>query len=134
MLYAAILLAALYSNRGDLRTSLFALVIAFTYYFPTELITNLGVWYAICFGFDTSVLIACLFLNNRVCYPLGTITSLLILSHIVDAVTPYSLAYNITASYLEYMQIICFILVSPTIINYLKRKLKSCLQKYGCGY
>lgn len=132
-MFAAILLAALYLNRKDLKTFLFALLVAFTYYFPTELITDKMTWYLVCIGFELFVIATCITVENKVSLPLGLVTFLMTLLHIISYAYPREIAYSFTAKYLEYMQILSFILVSPTVIDYLKRKLKLCLQKCGCG-
>ena len=133
MLYAAILLAALYLNKENDLLILFALLTALTRYLPMEMITNHDLWYFICFMSELLIISLCLFRTTVVTYPLVFITGLLELSHVLNYLFPILNAYYVVANYLEYMQIICFILVSPPIINYLKRKLKLCLQKCGCG-
>jgi len=134
MIYAAILLAALYLNRADSVTIMLALLIALTRYLPTDYITNYYLWNFVCISSELTMVIICAYQTSIVSIPLLCITSMLGISHIINIIHPRFDSYYIVAQYLEYMQIICFVLVSPIIINYLKRKVKLCLQKFGCGY
>lgn len=134
MIYAAMLLAALFLNRLDKNVILLALLTALTRYLPMNLITDYYLWYSICLLAELFIMVLCIFSSSVVSSPLLLITSLLASSHILNFLYAVPDAYYVTAKYLEYMQMTCFVLVSPPIINYLKRKVKLCLQKYGCGY
>ena len=109
MLYAAILLAALYLNKENALLILFALLTALTRYLPMEMITNHDLWYFICFMSELFIISLCLFRTTIVTYPLVFITGLLELSHVLNYLFPILNAYYVVANYLEYMQMICFI-------------------------
>lgn len=133
MLYAATLIAACILNKEDSKVVLFSLLIALTNFLPLEYVTNYYLWYSICILTECSVIAYCLCSKFIQSYVLIPITILLLLAHIMCIFTGNVYSYGLIVPFLEYLQILCFVITSPTIITKIKGRIK-CLQKYGCGY
>ena len=133
MIYAATFLAACILNRKDAKTILFCLLIALTQYLPIDYITDYYIWYMTCIMIDVAVVIFCFTSGLAASLPVQVVTTMLVASHFISVFYVRLPSYEIVAQSLEYMQMLCFVVTSPKIINTIKERMR-CLLKFGCGY
>lgn len=107
------------------------LVVASTYYLPVQLITDKYVWYAVCITVDLTVSGLAMYSKCLASKPLFSISVSLCISHFTSLLSKNPDTYFYVANYLEYLQIICFLIFSKGVLGFIKEKVKECLKNYG---
>ena len=129
MLYTALFVIALLLNSGCKRNLLLTLLVGFSFYFPTELITNYYAWYAACISIEVIKIIACYVLFSRISPPLLAMNFFMLVCHLMSFVfeinVPY---YKQVMPYLEVFEILVCILFANKTLYYIKGKIR-CLLK-----
>jgi len=110
-------------NLGFKKNLLIVLLVGFSFYFPTELITNYYWWYATCISIEFLKIVACYLLLTRLSVPILAMNMFLLSCHglslIFDVNIPY---YKQVVPYLEHFEILACILFANTTLHYIKGK------------
>ena len=122
---------ALLLNKGDIRMLILALVVGINVLTPLDSITDCNVWYATCIFMELITLMAAARLNTAVSMYVVCLSGLLVWCHIVawkfTGQAPESV-YRTVAPMLEYLNVLSLSLFSQPILNFLKERIKQCLQ------
>lgn len=123
IVYPCLMIAALVLNRENKETLLLLLLVALTYYLPMKLVTDYYMWYSICIGAEIAIIVASLLLISAASILNAVITFLLLSAHLASYFSDSFKNYHVLAISLEYLQMLCFIVISPKFIDYAVLKL-----------
>lgn len=133
IVYPCLMIAALVLNRENREALLLILLVAITYYLPVKLITNYlfttdlyanyYAWYGICIGAEILIIAASLIFISAASILNAVITFLLLSAHLASYFSDSFKNYHILAISLEYLQMLCFIVISAKFIDYAVLKL-----------
>lgn len=123
IVYPCLMVTALVLNRENKKDLLLILLVALTYYLPTKLVTDYYMWYSICIGAEIAIIAASLLLISAASIPNAAVTFLLLSAHLASYFSDSFKNYHALAISLEYLQMLCFIVISPKFIDYAVLKL-----------
>ncbi len=125
MVFLALLAIALWCNRACTSGFILSLVIGLSAfaYLPMSYITDRDMWFSVCLYADILIAGIALLLKIRASIPVITISLMLCVGHLIDWCQASDHTYYIIANYLEYLEIIVCIIFSPTLLNYIRKKI-----------
>jgi hypothetical protein len=129
MLYAALFLIAVWINSGCKKNLLLTLLVGFSFYFPTELITNYYTWYATCISIEIVKIVSCYMLFSRISPPLLAMNIFMLVCHLMSFIFEINIPYyRQVMPYLEILEILVCILFANKTLYYIKGQIR-CLLK-----
>jgi len=123
-IYPSLMIAAAYLNRNSVSSLWLLSVVSASHYLPVKNIENYYLWYAVVICTELLVITLSIRLKCYASFIVTSVTTLLLLSHITSLLASNTTLYSIIAKYLEHLQMLSFIVASPSLIEKLKRELR----------
>ena len=124
MVYAAILLIALWLNRSCKDSLLLTLVVGLSALIPMQYVTNYNMWYALCIGIEVGKIALGSSLKTRIKYPVMFLCGLMVLCHFISYFISFIEPYRIILPALEHLEIASCALFSKPVLLKLKRMIR----------
>lgn len=125
MLYAALFAVAILLNSGCKKNLLLTFLVGFSFYIPTELITNYYAWYLVCIATELVKIVACYKLYSRISPPLLAMNIFMLACHFMSFAFEVNIPYyKQVIPYLELFEILACILFANKTLYYIKGKIR----------
>lgn len=130
----ALFSAALLLNIKDKPNIKMLAFVVFTIFFPVRYVENYYIWFATVIALDAMLVAITCISESLVSKSLFMVSIMLVNAHLLAYETEVESLYYYIAQYLEHLQIVCFIICAPSLVYYLKRKVRGWIKRYGYGY
>ncbi len=124
MEYVTTLLIALVLNRADKRMLVLTCLVGVSYFLPVDRILDRNVWFLSCIVSEVIIALWAMSLNTKASVPVAGVCFLLIVKHILGWNHVALSDYSLLVQYFEYLEIICCLLFSDSVLNYIGEGLK----------
>lgn len=130
MEYLTTLAIALLLNKDNGRMLLLTCVVGLSYFLPVEKITDRDTWFVSCIMVEILVITLSLYLKTKASLPVAGVCCLLIFKHLLGWNRMSLNDYALLVQYFEYLEIMCCLLFSNKVLEYIGGGLRCQTQKY----